>query len=51
MKKGENDKMTLFTLLEGPISGHNFILGLLFTTAASVIVGFVLGQVIYYLLN
>jgi hypothetical protein len=46
MNKKENEKMTIYTLLKGPISGHNFVLGLFFTTAAGVIVGFLIGQVI-----
>lgn len=51
MNKKENEKMTLYTLLKGPISGHNFVLGLFFTTAAGVIVGFLIGQAIYHLLQ
>lgn len=43
--------MTLFTLFKGPILGHNFVLGLFFTTAAGVLVGFIMGQVIYHLLH
>jgi len=51
MNEKENEKMTLYTLLKGPISGHNFVLGLFFTTAAGVLVGFIIGQVIYHLLH
>jgi len=43
--------MSLFTLLQGPITGHNFVLGLFFTTAAGVLLGYIIGQVIYYLLQ
>lgn len=47
----ENNNMSLLTLFKGPISGHNLILGIFFTTAAGVIVGYIMGQVIYHLLQ
>lgn len=47
----ENKKMSFLTLLSGPVQGHNLVLGTFFTTAAGVIVGFVIGQLIYQLLQ
>jgi hypothetical protein len=51
LKDKEQDKMSLLTLLRGPVAGHNLVLGVFFTTAAGVIVGFLLGQIIYQLLQ
>gem|GEM_PF-1629858 len=49
MKDKENGIMTLLSLLKGPVSGHNLVLGIFFTTAAGVILGFMIGQIAYHL--
>ncbi len=51
MDNKENKKMSLITLLSGPVEGHNLVLGAFFTTTAGVIVGFIIGQLIYQLLQ